>query len=87
MPTDMISVVAKAIALWVGYMGVLDTMPPGDPGDPRNEEWIEIQFRQFWTAAEFAIAAHLKALEAQGLVIVPRGLQAETNVALEGEDD
>ena len=56
--TDMLSVVARAIALWVGYMGVLDTMPPGDPGDPRNEKWVEINFRPFLSAAVAAIEVY-----------------------------
>ena len=58
--TDMQEKAARAIALWVGYMGVLDTMPPGDPGDPRNEEWVEINFRPFLTAAHYAIEAMLE---------------------------
>ncbi len=55
--TEMQEKVARARALWVGYMGVLDTMPPGDPGDPRNEEWVEINFRPFLTVAKAAIEA------------------------------
>ena len=55
--TDMEEKVARAMALWVGYMGVLETMPPGDPGDPRNEEWVEINFRPFLSAAIKAIEA------------------------------
>lgn len=56
--TDMQEKVARAIALWVGYMGVLDTMPPGDPGDPCNDAWIERQFRPFLSAAQAAIEAY-----------------------------
>ena len=70
--TDQLSVVARAIALWVGYMGVLDTMPPGDPGDPRNDAWVEENFRPFLTAAKAAIDIHEAVLKAEGLVIVPR---------------
>lgn len=53
--SEMVESVARAMALWVGYMGVLDTMPPGDPGDPRNEAWIEANFRPFLTTARATI--------------------------------
>ena len=57
MTESMIDRVAREIALWVGYSGGLDTMPPGDPGDPRNEAWVEKNFRPFLPSAHFAIKA------------------------------
>ena len=32
-------------------------MPPSDPGDPCNEEWVEINFRPFLSAAHYALEA------------------------------
>jgi len=66
---EMIEKVARVIALWVGYMGVLDTMPSGDPGDSRNEAWIERQFRPFLPAAQAVIEGMrepIKKMEAAG---------------------
>ena len=57
MTESMIERVAREIALWIGYSGGLDTMPPGDPGDPRNEAWVEKNFRPFLPSAHFAIKA------------------------------
>ena len=58
--------VAAAIVLWVGYSGVLDTMPPGKPNDIiGNAEWIEDHFRPFLSAATGALeASHFKELVA-----------------------
>ncbi len=72
--TDMISVVARAIFPWV------DLPPSGPRGLPHTIPWEGDKAIQAMAAekamcrdiAKAAIKAHEKALEAKGLVIVPR---------------
>jgi hypothetical protein len=70
MTDDLIERMARAIALQVGYMGFLDTMPPSDPGDDANEGWVEVNYRPFLGVAANALAAIPYDLATQ--VIVPK---------------
>ena len=73
LPVELVEAVARSIALRVGYMGVLDNMPPGDPEETeKNAAWVGLYWRAFVPSAVAAILALRTFDNSRGMKTVPR---------------